>query len=197
MSASAQQRLFNQYPVKTFNTDIWHGIPKAEKRMSAIALTYAFLLDGGQITKVPPPKTRKGRPEIFNKDTRAVKAHEKWSRKFFSGDDFCQSGPRFTSKPISDKSADIDAERKAGVSHAEFVGAVVDINGKLQARHALHVTDEAPVDMVSKGGSEKVVLLINDTADDLSDAHRRTRIRDDLNLTNVDHTHNARFKLAA
>jgi hypothetical protein len=73
----------------------------------------------------------------------------------------------------------------------------VSINGKLAPRHALHTADEAPVDMVSKGGSEKVVTLVNDAADDLSDANRRARIRDELNLTNVDHTHNARFKLAA
>ena len=83
------------------------------------------------------------------------------------------------------------------MAHVEFTGAVIQIGGKLLPRHALHTTDEAPVDLVSRGGSEKVVTLFNDTADDLSDAHRRARIRDDLNLNNVDHTHNAKFKLAA
>ena len=67
MSASQQQRLFNQYPInKPLNLDIWYGCSKEEKRMSAIALTYAFLLDRGQITKVATTKKRKGgRPRDF------------------------------------------------------------------------------------------------------------------------------------
>jgi hypothetical protein len=200
MSVSTQQRLFNQYPVRTFNRDVWYGLSKADKRASTIALTYSFLIEGGQITKAPPAKQRKGgRAELFQKDTRATAEHARWNRKFFAGDDFTQKGPRFTSKPISEKSADQrDVERKAGVSHSEFIGAVVDINGKLLPRNALHVTEEAPVDMVSAGGSkQKVVTLIEDAGDDLSDAHRRATIRDHYNLNNTDYTHNARFKLAA
>jgi hypothetical protein len=179
--------------------------------MSAIALTYAFLLGGGQINKVPPAKKRKGgRPEIFQKDTRTSATHERWNRKFFAGDDFTQRGPRFTSKPISDKSADQrGVVHKAGVSHVDFTGAVVDIDGKLQARTALHATNEARVDTVSDaalsagakrdGGrhTQKVVRLVEDTSDDLSDAYRRATIRDEFNLNNVDHAHNQRFKLAA
>jgi hypothetical protein len=150
MTASAQQRLFNQYPVKTFTADIWHRVPKEEKRLSAIALVYSFLLDGGTITKCPPAKRGKGRPEIFGKDTRASAAHERWSKKFFAGDDFVQKGPRFLSKPISERAADQrDIERKAGISHAEFVGAVVDINGKLKARKESHAATEYHIDLVS------------------------------------------------
>ena len=156
------------------------------------------MLQGGQIINAPSKKRKGGPTEIFTKDTHAVKEHERWSRKFFAGDDFTAKGPRFLSKPIPDKSADKrDAERKAGVAHVEFSGAVVEIAGRLQPRHALHTTDEAPADLVSKGSSEKVVRLFNDTADDLSGAHRRARIRDELNLTGVDHAHNSRFKLAA
>jgi hypothetical protein len=198
MSASQQQRLFNQYPTP-FKPDIWRGFSKEQRRTSAIALLYGFLLEGGQITKAPPAKKRKGgRPEIFQNDTRASAAHARWNRKFYAGDDLTQRGPRFTSKPVSEKAIDRrDIERKAGVSHSEFVGAVVDINGKLQPRNAPHTADEAPVDLVSKGGSEKVVQLIADTKDDLSDARRRATIRDELNLNNVDHAHMAKFKLAA
>jgi hypothetical protein len=197
---SSTMTTFNQYPVrKPFVADIWHKSSKEQKRVEASALVDAFLRDGGQITKAAPKKRKSGgRTEIFGKDTTVPKVHEHWSRKFFAGHDFCQRGPRFTSKPASEKSADQrDLARKAGTAHAEFAGAVVSINGKLAPRHALHTADEAPVDMVSKGGSEKVVTLVNDAADDLSDANRRARIRDELNLTNVDHTHNARFKLAA
>ena len=179
MSASQQQRLFNQYPInKPLNLDLWLGCSKEEKRMSAIALTYAFLLDGGKITKVATTKKRKGgRPEIFQKDTRASAAHERWSKKYFAGDDFTATGPRFISKPISERAADQrDIERKAGISHATFSGAVADINGKLQARKASHATTEYIVDLVSDdasrasakrdGGkhSHKIVTLIEDSA---------------------------------
>ena len=151
-----------------------------------------------------------GRAEIFQKDTRAPAAHEKWNRKYFAGDDFTTAAPRFLSKPISERAADQrDLERKAGVSHASFTGAVADINGKLQARKASHATTEYIVDLVSDdalrasakrdGGkhSHKIVELIEDCGDDLSDANRRPTILDNLNLNNVDHAHNAKFKLAA
>jgi hypothetical protein len=211
MTASAQQRLFNQYPSgKAFAPDIWHGRSKEEKRNSATALTYAFLLDGGTITKCPPAKRGKGRPEIFKKDTRASAAHERWNKKFLAGDDFVQKGPRFLSKPISERAADQrDIERKAGISHATFNGAVVDLNGKLEAKKASHATTEYLVDLVSEdalrasakrdGGrhAQKIVQLVEDTGDDLSDAYRRATIRDDLNLNGIDHAHNSRFKLAA
>jgi hypothetical protein len=180
MSVSAQQRLFNQYPVsKPINLDIWYGCSKEEKRNSAIALTYSFLLEGGQITKAPPTKKRKGgRPEIFHKDTRAPAAYERWNRKFFAGDDFTTNGPRFTSKPISDKSVDQrDVAHKAGASHVEFTGAVVEIAGKLVPRSLQGVS--------------------HDAGDDISDAYKRAIIHDRLNLNNVDHAHNARLKLAA
>jgi hypothetical protein len=95
MSVSEQQRLFNPYPIKEFVPDIWHGLSKADKRNSTVALTYAYLLDGGLITKAPPKKRKGSRPEIFTKDTRAVKVHEYWSRKFYAGDDFTAKGPRF------------------------------------------------------------------------------------------------------
>ena len=84
------------------------------------------------------------------------------------------------------------------MAHEEFTGAVVAVNGKLQPRTVDHaIIDEAPVDLVSKGGSEKIVKLVNDTADDLSDTHRRAKIRDELNLNATDYTHLKRFKLAA
>ena len=154
-------------------------MPKEEKRLSAIALTYSFLLEGGQITKVAPTKKRKGgRAEIFQKDTRASAAHEGWNRKFFAGDDFTQRGPRFTSKPISEKSADKrDVAHKAGASHIEFTGAVVAIAGKLLPRSLQGVS--------------------HDAGDDLSDAYNRATIHDHFNLNNIDHAHNAQFKLAA
>jgi len=154
-------------------------VPKEEKRLSAIALTYSFLLEGGQITKVAPTKKRKGgRAEIFQKDTRASAAHEGWNRKFFAGDDFTQRGPRFTSKPISDKSADQRAvAHKAGASHVEFTGAVIEIAGKLLPRS-------------SRGVSR-------DAGDDINDADKRATIHDHLNLNNVDFAHNDKFKLAA
>jgi hypothetical protein len=213
MSASTAQRTFNTYPInKPLKPDIWHRVPKHEKRMSAIALTYAFLLDGGQITKCPPAKRRKGgRTEIFTKDVRAPKAHKKWNRKFYSGDDFTQKGPRFTSKPVPENSsAKRDIERKGGTSHAEFSGAVIiDINGKLQARKESHATTEYHIDLVSDdalrasakrdGGrhSQKIVQLIEDVGDDVTDAYRSATISDDDNLNNVDLAHNKRLKLAA
>jgi hypothetical protein len=210
MTTSDSQKRFNQYPVRAFVRDIWHGCSKEDKRNSATALTYSFLLAGGQLTKVAPVKKRKGRPEVFNKDTRATKAHERWNKKFYSGDDFVQKGPRFLSKPISERAADQrDIERKAGISHATFSGAVTDINGKLKARKESHATTEYHIDLVSDaaltasaerdGGrhSHKIVTLIEDSGDDVSDANRRATIRDDDNLNNVDHAHNAKFKLAA
>jgi hypothetical protein len=199
MSASTQQRLFNQYPLRKYTTDIWHGWTKDQKRASTIALTYVFLIEDGQVTKAPPAKQRKGgRPSIFQKDAPASAAYERWNRKYFAGDDFKQSGPRFTSKPLSEKSADQrDIERKAGASHAEFIGSVVQLGGKLLPRHALSATDESLVDLVSTVRSEKVVHLATDTSDRLSDANRRATIRDELNLNDIDHEHNEMFKLAA
>jgi hypothetical protein len=211
MSVSEQQRLFNQYPTRAaFKPDIWHRLRKDEKRIEASALVDNFLREGGQIIKAPAKKRKGGRPEIFNKDTRAVKAHEKWSRKFYSGDDFTQKGPRFTSKPVPENSAaKRDTERKGGTSHAEFSGSVIDINGKLQARKESHATTEYHIDLVSDtaltdsakrdGGrhSQKIVTLIEDSADDVTDANRRATIRDDDNLNGVDHSHNKRLKLAA
>jgi hypothetical protein len=210
MSVSEQQRQFNKYPVRTFNLDIWHGLPKEEKRNSAIALTYDFLLAGGQIFKAPPTKARKGgRPQIFGKDTRATKAHGKWNKKFYAGDDFVKKGPRFTSKPISERAADQrDIERKGGIAHAAFTGAVVAVGDKLQARKESHATTEYHIDLVSdealrasaKRGdrqAQKIVQLIEDSGDDVTDANRRATIRDEFNLNNMDFAHNNRFKLAA
>ena len=206
------QKKFNPYPVKAFVLDVWHRLRKDEKRIEASALVGNFLRKGGQITKAPAKKKRgDGRPEIFQKDTRASAAHEKWNRKFFAGDDFATTGPRFLSKPISERAADQrDVERKAGTSHATFSGAVVDINGKLEAKKASHATTEYIVDLVSDdalrasakrdGGkhSHKIVTLVEDSGDDLSDANRRAMIHDHFNLlNNIGHAHNARFKLAA
>jgi hypothetical protein len=209
-TTSDSQKRFNQYPVRAFKPDTWRGLSKEDKRNSAIALTYSFLVGGGQITKAPEKKRTGGPAVIFGKDTKAVKAHEKWSRKFYSGDDFTQKGPRFTSKPVPENSAaKRDTERKGGTSHAEFSGSVVDINGKLQARKESHATTEYLVDLVSDdaltasaerdGGrhSQKIVQLIEDSADDVTDANRRATIRDDDNLNGVDHSHNKRLKLAA
>jgi hypothetical protein len=209
MSASTQQRLFNQYPIKAFKPDIWFRLPKDEKRQSAIALCYSFLLEGGRITKAAAKKRKDSRPDIFGKDTRAPKVHEHWSRKFFAGDDFTAKSPRFTSKPISERAADKrDVERKAGISHAAFTGSVIDISGKLQARKESHATSEAYIDLVSddalrasaKRGdrhAHKIVTLIEDGCDDVTDAYRAATISDDFNLNGIDHVHNAKFKLAA
>ena len=179
MSASEQQRTFNPYPIhKPLSPDIWHHVPKEEKRLSAIALTYSFLLQGGRIFKAPAKQRKDGRPQIFQKDISDAKGHERWSRKFYGGDDFTQSGPRFTSKPISEKSADKrDVAHKAGASHIEFTGAVVAIAGKLLPRSLQGVS--------------------HDAGDDLSDAYNRATIHDHFNLNNIDHAHNAQFKLAA
>jgi hypothetical protein len=211
MSVSEEQRAFNKYPVKeAFKPDIWHRASKDQKRIETNALVDAFLRQGGQITVAPAKKRKGGRTEIFGKDTRAPKVHEHWNRKFYAGDDFVQKGPRFLSKPISERAADKrDIERKGGVAHAAFTGAVTDINGKLQARKESHATTEYHIDLVSDaalrasakrdGGrhSQKIVTLIEDSADDVTDANRRATIRDDDNLNGVDHAHNRRFKLAA
>jgi hypothetical protein len=211
MTTSDSQKKFNPYPVKAFVPDVWHRLRKDEKRIEASALIDTYLRDGGEIIKALAKKRKNGRPEIFNKDTRAVKAHEKWSRKFYSGDDFLQKGPRFTSKPVPENSsAKRDIERKGGTSHAEFSGAViVDISGKLQARKESHATTEYHIDLVSDdalrasakrdGGkhSQKIVELIEDSADDVTNAYRSATISDDYNLCNVDLAHNARLKLAA
>ena len=194
MSASEQQRMFNPYPIhKPLSPDIWHRVPKEEKRLSAIALVYSFLLGGGQITKAPAKKSKGGRPQIFQKDVRDAKGHEKWNRKFLAGDDFTTKAPRFTSKPIPENSAaKRDTERKAGISHAAFGGAVININGKLQARKASHATTETYIDLVSdeadsrqrearRGRSHKIVKLIEDGHDDVTDAYRSATIRDELN----------------
>jgi hypothetical protein len=213
MSVSEQQREFNKYPAaKTFKPDIWRGLPKEERRNSTIALTYNFLLGGGKITKVPMTKKRKGgTPDIgFQKDTRAVKAHDKWNRKFFAGDDFTAKGPRFTSKPISERAADQrDVERKGGAAHATFSGAIIDVGGgKLQGRNARHATSEAYIDLVSddalrasaKRGdrhAQKIVKLIEDSCDDVTDAYQSAMIDDKYNINGIDHAHNAKFKFAA
>jgi len=163
MSASEQQRTFNPYPIhKPLSPDIWHRVPKEEKRLSAIAPTYSFLLQGGRIFKAPAKQRKDGRPQIFQKDISDAK----------------QSGPRFTSKPISEKSADKrDVAHKAGASPIEFTGAVVAIAGKLLPRSLQGVS--------------------HDAGDDLSDAYNRATIHDHFNLNNIDHAHNAQFKLAA
>jgi hypothetical protein len=211
MSVSEEQRQFNKYPVaKAYKPDIWRDLSKQDKRLSTIALAYSFLLGGGKITKAPAKKNKGGRAQIFTKDTRDAKGHERWSKKFFAGDDFTTSGPRFTSKPISERAADQrDVERKAGTSHSTFSGAVIDIGGKLMERKASHAKDEAFIDLVSddallasakRGGgrhAQKIVKLIEDGCDDVTDAYRAATIRDDFNLNNVDHAHNAKFKLAA
>ena len=209
MSASTQQRQFNKYPIaKPINLDSWHGLSKQDKRNSVIALTYSFLLAGGQIIKAPAKKSKGGRPEIFQKDTRAVKSHERWNKKFYAGDDFTQKGPRFTSKPIPENSAaKRDVERKAGTVHAEFSGAVVDINGTLKARKESHATSEAYVDLVSDAAlrasakrgdkhAQKIVQLIEDGHDSVTDAYRSATIATNW-IINVDHDHNAKLKLAA
>ena len=192
MSVSVEQREFNKYPVKAFKPDIWFGLPKQDKRLSTIALTYSFLLQGGRITKAPAKKRKDGRPDIFGKDTRAVKSHEHWNKKFYSGDDFTQKAPRFTSKALPENSAaKRDIERKAGISHAAFTGSVIDISGKLQARKESHATSEAYIDLVSdealrasaKRGdrhAHKIVTLIEDGCDNVTDAYRAATIRDDF-----------------
>jgi hypothetical protein len=209
MTTSDSQKLFNKYPVREFKPDIWHRLRKDEKRIEASALVDAFLRDGGQISKAPTKKRKDGKPEIFQKDTRATKAHEKWNRKFYSGDDFLQKGPRFTSKSVPENSsAKRDIERKGGTSHAAFSGAVIEKNGRLEAKKASHATTEYLIDLVSadalrasaKRGdrhAQKIVELIEDGADDVTDAYRSATISDDLNLLNIDHDHNDKFKLAA
>jgi hypothetical protein len=210
MTATVEQRQFNKYPIHApLNPDIWHRASKHEKRASAIALTYTFLVDGGKITKCPPAKRKGGLNKIFEKEVRS-KAYENWHDKFLAGDDFSDKGPRFTSKAIPETSASKrDTERKSGVSHANFSGAVIiDIAGKLKARKASHAAFEYDIDLVSDEAlrasaqrgdkrSQKIVELIEDSADDVSDANRRSTISDDFNLCNVDITHNARLKLAA
>jgi hypothetical protein len=215
MSVSEQQRQFNKYPTPAaFKPDVWHKLQKDKKRIEASALVADFLNSGGQVTRAPEKKRKGGgNPEqIFQKDTRAPKAHERWNKKFYAGDDFVAKGPRFTSKPVPENSAaKRDIERKAGVSHTGFTGAVVATdNGKLQERKASRATTEAYIDLVSDaalresakrdGGRQsnnKIVEPIEDSADDVKDANRSSTIRDDYNLCNVDVAHNKRLKLAA
>jgi hypothetical protein len=215
MTATIAQRQFN--PFKDFSKrslpDLWHGLMKSEKRENLRALVYGFLIEGGEIIKVPAKKHRAaGRPRIFGKDSRSA-AYSRDTSRFFNGHDFTQSGPRWTSKPAPDKSASKrDAERKAGVSHQNFGGAVIDINGKLRPRAPLHaVVDKAPIDLVSDAalaasakrdgkkhiGKTDSVAVIEDTADSISDGASRATVKDDLNLMAPDREHLERFKLAA
>jgi hypothetical protein len=98
--------------------------------------------------------------------------------------------------------------RKGGTSHATFSGAVVDINGTLEARKESHATSEAYIDLVSDAAlrasakrgdrhAQKIVELIEDGHDNVTDAYRSATIRDEFNLNGVDHAHNRRLKLAA
>jgi hypothetical protein len=181
MTATIAQRQFN--PFKDFSKrtlpDIWHGLMKSQKRENLRALVYGFLVEGGEIIKVPAKKHRgAGRPRIFGKDSRAA-AYRRDTSRFFNGHDFPQSGPRWTSKPVPDDSASKrDAARHAGVGHQDFSGAVIEINGKLRSRQV-------------------GFKIVEDTADDMDDASKRATIRDDLNQMAVDREHLERFKLAA
>jgi hypothetical protein len=175
-----------------------------------VALIYCYLVGGGKITRPLEKKKRgPGRPQIFGKDTKSA-SYSRDVTRFYSGHDFTQSGPRWTSRPVRDDSAaKRDAQRKAGVSSDDFAGAVVEAGGKLGSKRALHAVDRAPIDLVSDrtmaesakrdGGrrARQVVKLIEDTADDLRDASNNASIRDDMNLNAVDHEHLDRFRLAA
>ena len=69
MTATAAQQQFNQYPSRPFKPDIWHRLPKIDKREDLKALVYVYLINGGQIERAPPKKSRgAGRPRIFGKD---------------------------------------------------------------------------------------------------------------------------------
>jgi hypothetical protein len=105
---------------------------------------------GGEIIKVRAGKHRSdGRP-IFGKDSKSA-AYKRDASRFFSGHDLTQKGPRWTAKAVPHNSATKrDAERKAGISHQDFAGAVIEIGGKLRSKAVLHaVVDQAPVDLVS------------------------------------------------
>ena len=178
MTATAAQQRFNQYPSRPFKPDIWHRLPKIDKRENLKALVYVYLINGGQIERAPPKKSRgAGRPRIFGKDSRSA-AYDRDTVRFLSGHDFTQSGPRWTSKPVRDDSASKrDATSHAGISHPDFRGAVTEINGRLRPR--------------------QVGNVIADTADKVHDSAKRATIRDELNLNAVDFEHSNRLKLAA
>jgi hypothetical protein len=209
--ATTAQRQFNRYPGSApIRPDIWRGLSKAKKRLEARVLAANFFWTGGGITRAPAKKSRGlGRPKIFGKDAKSA-TYGRDVQKFFRGDDFAQSGPRFTSRAVSDSSASKrNAEVKAGAASDGFAGAVISIDGKLRPRASLHAVDRAPIDLVSDraerasakrdGGrrARHVVAIVEDAADDICDASKRATVRDDLNLMAVDHDHLSRLKLAA
>jgi hypothetical protein len=187
-------------------------------------LVAEFLAKGGEIERAPASKKHgPGRPRIFSGEgTIKSASYERGVKKFFAGDDFVHrerdkktgkivnTGPQFTSRPVRENSsAKRDTERKAGVAHENFAGAVVAVGYKLRSRTSLHAVDKADVDLVSNRAlaasakrdgsrrSRQVVKIIEDAADDVLDAERCATVSDDLNLNNVEHEHFEKFNLAA
>jgi hypothetical protein len=175
MSASKKQRQFNRYP-KAFRHSF--DLPKAEVRDEADRLVAEFLAKGGEITKLPAQKFGKGPAKIFTKDAPRSAQYDRDTSKYMSGRFLAPSKLQFTSKPVREDSATRrDVARQAGVSHADFSGAVTQIGNKLVPRQA-------------------EPEIIRDQADSIVDASARATIRDDIS-PHIDQEHMRRLKLAA
>jgi hypothetical protein len=139
MTATIAQKTFN--PFVDFNKrtrrDIWHGLTKSEKRQNLKAVVYCFLVDGGQITKIPPKTTKgKGRHQSFAaKSLPKTSSSEYW--RYFSGDNIAGEH-RWTSKPVKTNTP------------PRTDGVVVKIGDKIKSRDEQPDSVASEVDLLSK-----------------------------------------------
>ena len=198
MTATAQQKKFNQYPSRPFKPDLWHRHSKDEKRENARALIYGYLIAGGEIKRAPPMKVRGGgRAKIFTKDAPKSASYDRGVALYLSGHDFTTSGPRWTAKAVREDSATKrDAVNRVGAAHADFAGAVIQIGNKLVPRQVgsrgRHLEQKD-----ATGVYREAKIVDQDSADGIADARGRAAIKDDMNMNAVDLEHFERFKLAA
>jgi hypothetical protein len=105
MTATIAQKQFNPFIDyrKRTRPDIWHNVPKDEKRENLKALIYSFLMGGGQINRIVSKEKRgPGRHQSFAfKGQRKTKTSAALYNRYYSGDEI-GGGHRFTSKPLSD-----------------------------------------------------------------------------------------------
>ena len=131
MTASISQRQFNPFRdfSKRTRPDIWHRVPKHEKRENVKALVYTFLIDGGKIERIPTKSCGgPGRPQIFARDGARTSTAE--YQKYYKG--WREGDLAITGKiDGTDKAA---AARLAKMANSgEYV---VEIAGELRKRDA-------------------------------------------------------------
>jgi hypothetical protein len=140
MTASTAQKSFN--PFVDFNKrtrrDIWHGLTKSEKQQNLKAVVYCFLIDGGQITKIPPKTTKgKGRHQSFAaKSVGKTSSSEYW--RYFTGDNIAGEH-RWTSKPVKTSTPPRTAD-----------GVVIKIGDKIKSRDEQQPDVASEVDLLSE-----------------------------------------------